>query len=248
MKNRQGRFPTGGGQDPVAKRRKDHLSEVQHHLLVVHHQDGLLPGQLSVFDDFFLDDFLQSRQIDANGAALFFGAGHRNTSAVIRNNPIDPGESQSAVAVFCGEERLENARHDISGDAGSGIADLNADIRAGAQSGGAILRRLGQLQIARLDIDASAAFERFDGVFKNLHQGLLQFGFVKRCAKEFFLQLERPGDARILRILKQFNGAAQQGIEVSGGLLPGILFFAAKGLQVLGNFSGSIRRLLDFDQ
>ena len=76
----------------------------------------------------------------------------------------------------------------------------------------------------------------------------LDFGFIETGAVEFVLKLQRPDNAFAVRRLKQLNRTAEQNIEIAGNLGTLVFIIQAKEGQLIGDFSGFFRCLLDFRQ
>ena len=126
------------------------------------------------------------RQINPRRRAHAGLAGHRHSAPVIRDDAIHQGQSQPAMTfVFCGEKRLKNPRQHLRLNPAAVVGDLHAYISAGRQPHVAVLRRFGQLDVARLDGDLPLRRAGLEGVLDDFHERLLHLGLVKFAANSF---------------------------------------------------------------
>ena len=240
--------PAAGRDHAIAKRRQNRLARAQQQFLVIHHQHGFVSDQLRVARAAVGDALARRGQIDAHRGPLSRLTGDRHSAAMVGDDAVEPGQPKTAMPLLGGEERLKNLRQHLGRNPPPVIRELDADIRAGLQLRGAILRRLGDVQVARADADATCAAQSLHGIIHNPGEGLLHLALVELDRVKLALQLQRPRQLRRLVLVEGIHHAAQHRVEIPRRVALRFLLVPAEGGKLIGDFRGALRGLLHLDQ
>ena len=240
-----------GGKNAVTVSGENRLAHRQKKVFVVHHQNHFGASEIAGWDSVVFDDPFLSRQIDAHGCAGADLAGNSDAAAVIGDDSINPCQTQATMFLvfFGGKKWLENAWQNFGLDTATVVRHFRADISARRQMNRSVLGCLTELNVAGLDGDAALVANGLDGVFDDTNENLLHLQLVETRGEGIALELERPGDEFGGWIfLKEFHAMLEDNIEVTAGLGVGILFLAAEGAEVIGDFGSAGGGFFDFQQ
>ena len=199
----------------------------------------------------FRDDPFLRRQIEANGCAHSRLAGNGDAAAVISDDSVNPGQTQTAMigSTFGCKKRFENSRQHFGFDPRAGVGDFGANVSAGHQTHVAVLSRLFEQDVTGLNGDPPLAVDGLDRVFENAQERLLNLEIVKSGGEQAAFELQSPRD-RLGRgsFLKKFDATLHDRIQVAFSLCRRFGFLAAEAAEIIRDFGGAAGRFLDFEQ